>query len=98
MANFQTKNPDLGKSWRALQWKMLVRYMYIWSILLLFGMFCGHMIYGMVIWHIPPPFWYVVPTKKIWQSCLRGQRMQKSSRVKCGDKSHYVYKMTHYIS
>jgi hypothetical protein len=26
MAYFQTKNPDFGKFWRVLQWKMLVNY------------------------------------------------------------------------
>jgi hypothetical protein len=33
MVYFQTKNPDLGKFWRALQWKMLVYFMDIWHIL-----------------------------------------------------------------
>jgi hypothetical protein len=45
MACFQTKNPDLGKFWRVLQWKMLVYFMAIWSILLPFGIFVA-------IWYI----------------------------------------------
>jgi hypothetical protein len=36
MAYFQTKNTDLGKFWRVLQWKVLVYYMPIWSIIWLF--------------------------------------------------------------
>jgi hypothetical protein len=36
MVYFHTKNPDLGKFCRAMQWKMLVFYMTIWSILWLF--------------------------------------------------------------
>jgi hypothetical protein len=42
MEYFQNKNPDLGKFRSALQWKMLVYYLAIWSILRLFGIFCGH--------------------------------------------------------
>jgi hypothetical protein len=59
MAYFQTKNPDLGKFWRALKWKVQVYFMSIWFILWLFGTF-------KVIWHIFSPFWYVVPNKN-WQ-------------------------------
>jgi hypothetical protein len=32
MANFQTKNPNLGKFWRDLRWKILVYFMAVWSI------------------------------------------------------------------
>jgi hypothetical protein len=31
MVCFQTKNPNLGKFWRALDWKMLVYFMAIWK-------------------------------------------------------------------
>jgi hypothetical protein len=51
-----TRNPDFGKFWRVLKWKMLVYYMVIWSILQLFGIFCGHLVYFMVIWFIFPRF------------------------------------------
>jgi hypothetical protein len=30
MVYFQTKNPNLGKFWRALDWKMLVDFMALW--------------------------------------------------------------------
>jgi hypothetical protein len=44
----------------------------IWSILMPFGIFYGHLVYFMAIWYILWPFgilfpvWYVVP-RKIWQ-------------------------------
>jgi hypothetical protein len=50
---FQTKYPNLGKFWRALEWKMLVFY--------------GHLEYFTVIWYILWPFgkvvviWYIFP-------------------------------------
>jgi hypothetical protein len=37
MVCFQTKNPNLGKFWSALEWKMLVYFMFIWNILRSFG-------------------------------------------------------------
>jgi hypothetical protein len=55
MAYFQTKNHNLGKFWRDLQWKMLVYFMIILSIvgtairytLWPFGIFCGHLV---ILW------------------------------------------------
>jgi hypothetical protein len=63
MASFETKNPNLGKFWRVLQWEILV-YFYvhlvyftvIWSILRPFGLFYGHLVYCIVIWSISRPF------------------------------------------
>jgi hypothetical protein len=49
MVYFYTKNPNLGKFWMCLQWKMLVYFMAIWSILRPFGIFCGRLLYFMVI-------------------------------------------------
>jgi hypothetical protein len=37
MVCFQTQNPNFGKFWRALQWKMLVYFITIWSSLRTFG-------------------------------------------------------------
>jgi hypothetical protein len=31
MVNFRTKNPNLGRFWRVLEWKMLVYFMPIWN-------------------------------------------------------------------
>jgi hypothetical protein len=44
MVWFQTKNPHLGKFWRALEWKMMVYFMVIWNILRSVGIFYGHLI------------------------------------------------------
>jgi hypothetical protein len=54
MAYFQTKNPDLGTFLRVLQLEMLVYYLAVWSILRLFGMFLGHLVYFMIFWYIFP--------------------------------------------
>jgi hypothetical protein len=51
---FQTKNPNLGKFWRVLQWKMFVYFMSIWSILLPFGIFYTNLVHFLVIWYIFP--------------------------------------------
>jgi hypothetical protein len=51
MVYFQTKNPDSGKFWRALDWKLLivlgpfVIFTYIWDILCPFGKFYAHLAY-----------------------------------------------------
>jgi hypothetical protein len=48
---FQTKNPNLGKFWRVLHWKMLVFFMAIWSLSPIFGI-C--LVNFTVIWYIFP--------------------------------------------
>jgi hypothetical protein len=45
MVYFQTKRPNLGKLWRALDCKMLL---YFWP----FGIFYGHLRYFITIWCI----------------------------------------------
>jgi hypothetical protein len=52
MAYFQTKDPDLGKIWRVLQWQMFVYYIAVWYILRHLGILCGHLVHFMVIWDI----------------------------------------------
>jgi hypothetical protein len=44
MASFQTKNPTLGKFWRAFDAKMLIYFRAIWNILRIFGIFYDHLI------------------------------------------------------
>jgi hypothetical protein len=44
MVCFRTKNPNLGKFWRVLRWKMLVYFMDTWSILRSFDIFYGHLV------------------------------------------------------
>jgi hypothetical protein len=68
MVCFQTKNPNLGKFWRVLQWKMLVYFMDPFTvfcyILWTFGTVRGNLAYIF-------PFWYFVP-RKIWQPWCSG--------------------------
>jgi hypothetical protein len=54
MVYFQTKNSDLGKFWRTLQWMMLVYIMNICSILQPSNIFYGHLVYFLVNWYIFP--------------------------------------------
>jgi hypothetical protein len=81
---FQTKNPNLGKFWRVLQWKMLVYFTVIWYIGIvaigyicwLFGIFVGYLVYLLVIWYICWLFWYIFPfwyveEREIWQPWLK---------------------------
>jgi hypothetical protein len=44
MVFFQTKNPNVGKFWRALDWKTLVYFMVIWNSLRPFGIFYCHLL------------------------------------------------------
>jgi hypothetical protein len=54
---FQTKNPNVGRFWRALEWKMMAYLMDIWDILWPFGKCCDNLVYFL-------PFWYIVSRKK----------------------------------
>jgi hypothetical protein len=56
MVCFQTQNPNLGKFWRVLQWKMLEYCMAIWSILRPLEIVYGHLVYLVFIWYIFPRF------------------------------------------
>jgi hypothetical protein len=48
MVCFQTKNPNLGKFWTALELKMMVYFMPIWKILRPFGILNGHLV---ILWY-----------------------------------------------
>jgi hypothetical protein len=57
MADFQTKNPNYGKFLGGLEMEdvgifygRLVYLCNIWYILWLFGIFCGYLVYFVVIW------------------------------------------------
>jgi hypothetical protein len=54
MVCFQTKNPNLGKFWRVLDWKMFKYFMAIWTILWRFGIFCDRLVHFVFIWYIFP--------------------------------------------
>jgi hypothetical protein len=56
MVCFQTKNPNLGKFWRVLQWEIFIYFMIIWSILRPLEIFYGHLVYFVVIWYISRRF------------------------------------------
>jgi hypothetical protein len=69
IVSFQTKNPNLGKFWRALERKKLI------YILGPFGIFNEYLGYFRNIWYSLSSFgiffwfWYQVP-RKIWQPCF----------------------------
>jgi hypothetical protein len=44
MVCFQTKHPNLGKFWKTIDWKILIYFMAIWSILRTFGEFYDHFV------------------------------------------------------
>jgi hypothetical protein len=60
MVYFQTQNPNLGKFWRALEWKRLVASLAIWKLPI------------MAIWYILWPLcnlvaiWYICPRFGTW--------------------------------
>jgi hypothetical protein len=60
---FQTKNLNLGKFWRTLEWKMLVYFMAIWNIYRTLGILYDHLVHFMLIWYIFFRFWCHVPKK-----------------------------------
>jgi hypothetical protein len=75
MVCFQTKNIDLGKFWRKLEWKMLVYLMTIWNILWHFGIICGRLVKFVTVWYSLWPFGIIfnfgmIGPRKIWQPSL----------------------------
>jgi hypothetical protein len=55
MVYFQTKNPNLCKFWRVLNWKLLIYFIAIWNIY-------RHLGYFMTIWYAHLVFiWYIFP-------------------------------------
>jgi hypothetical protein len=73
MVSFQTKNPNLGKFWRAWDWKLfrcyghLEYFIAIWEILWPFGTFFVHMVHFLQSWYHAP--------RKIWQPWLQASRI-----------------------
>jgi hypothetical protein len=62
MVYFQTSNPNLGKFWRALDWKVLIYFMVMWNISWTFGIFYDNQVHLVFIWYIFPVL--VLCTKK----------------------------------
>jgi hypothetical protein len=54
MVYFKTKNPNLVKIWRALEWKSLLYFMTIWNIFQSIGIIYSRLVYFVVIWFIFP--------------------------------------------
>jgi hypothetical protein len=52
MVCFQTKNPNLGKFWSALDWKMFIYFMATWNILWRFGILYDRLVHFVFIWYI----------------------------------------------
>jgi hypothetical protein len=52
MVCFQTQNPSLGKCLRALDWKLLIKFMAIWIILLSLGIFHDRLVHFVFIGYI----------------------------------------------
>jgi hypothetical protein len=48
MVYFQTKNLNLGKFWRVLEWKVLVYFIGIWNNLRPIGIFYGYLVHFVV--------------------------------------------------
>jgi hypothetical protein len=69
MVSFQTKNPNLGKYWRALDGKMMVYLMAIWNILRTFEVCYDHLVHIVFSWYIFSGFG-IMYQRKIWQPCF----------------------------
>jgi hypothetical protein len=52
MVCFQTKSTNLGKFWRALDWKMFIYFTAIWNILRTLGIFYDYLVHFVFIWYI----------------------------------------------
>jgi hypothetical protein len=76
MVRFQTKNPNLGNFWRALEWKMPIYFLVVWNILRSFGVFYGHLENVVVIWYIFPHFG-ILCQEKSGNPVLNGRSVKK---------------------
>jgi hypothetical protein len=52
LAGFETKIPNLGKFWMALDWKMLIYVMAIWNIFHTLGIIYDLLVHFLFIWYI----------------------------------------------
>jgi hypothetical protein len=63
MGYFQTKNPNVGLFWRALDWKILIYFIAIGNILWTFGIFYDHLVHFVFILVHFVRFWYLATRK-----------------------------------
>jgi hypothetical protein len=72
MVSFQSKNPNLGKIWRSLDWKMFIYFIVIWNILLPLRIFNDHWVHFVFIWYIFYGFGIMCqeksgnPVRRVW--------------------------------
>jgi hypothetical protein len=78
MVCFQTKSPNLGKFWGALDWKILIYFMAVCSILWTFGKIYDHLVHFVLIWNIFPVS--VSPTKKNLATLIAGLAPERRIR------------------
>jgi hypothetical protein len=79
---FQTKNPNVGKRWRLLQWKLLVYFM-------TFGLFYGHFLY--ILWS------FGILGGNLVNSSRFGMFYQEKSGNLVRDVSRVVLKIPFYV-
>jgi hypothetical protein len=70
MVYFQAKNRKLGTFRGVMQWKMLVYFLDIWSILRPSDILNGRLVYLVVIWYVFPRVGILYVGGKIWQPCI----------------------------
>jgi hypothetical protein len=82
MVSFQTKNPNLGKLWRDLDWKMFIYFMAIWNILQTLGIFYDNLVHFVLIWYIFSGFGIIHQEKSGNSAPLHvGQRRTSSGSI-----------------
>jgi hypothetical protein len=81
MVYFLTKNPNLGKFCRALDWKVLIYFMAIWNILQTFGIIYDPLVhFAFNLYIFSARSWYYA-RRKIWQPCRKGSRCRSSRHL-----------------
>jgi hypothetical protein len=78
MVCFQTKNTNLGKVWRASDWKILIYFTAVWNILQTFEIFYDHLVEFVFVWHIFSGFGIMHQEK----SGNPGRRMKEKKKEK----------------
>jgi hypothetical protein len=86
MVSFQTKNPNLGKFWRALDWKIFIYFKAIWNILQTFGLFYDHLVHFAFTWYIFPRFGIFYQEKSGNPGCRSRQDEEDVDEIKKNDR------------
>jgi hypothetical protein len=83
MVCFQTKNPNLIKFWRVLQWTVMVYFIDTWSILGSFVLVYGQWVQFVVIWYIFSRFGILCQEKSL-------VKLHKHTTVAAENSSMYI--------